>query len=103
MYFIVTYPKGDIILEEGQSLEIFCHLNEDYVEKYDDDSSKHITFYKDNSRIPEETVEIVNKSTIRLFVEKTNASKHFYYCRENNEMNVCLNYVIVGSKYLCMT
>lgn len=57
--FLVTIPKGDIIIEEGEPLEIYCKLHDNYVEEIEKSgkvASDHITFYRNNASLPEELV-----------------------------------------------
>lgn len=99
--FAVTIPSGDIILEYGSPLEIFCVLSPSVVSQ--GFNSSHLVFYHTSHPVMPEFISLVNESTARLYVERPVPMKEMYYCKLSNgteETPVCLNSVAVGSKYL---
>lgn len=99
----VTYPRGDINLEEGESLEIFCVLNPEHKDAIGRNSS-NLVFYRNDELVSPEFVNIVNSTTLRLYVKEMPASENMYYCKLRTEnpadplKGVCLNTVFVGYK-----
>ena len=98
MFFVtVTVPKGDIIIEYGSPLEIFCMLNPTIPF-----NSSSLRFFHDEYEVSQEFLNIINETTLRLYVEKPPISNSLYSCKlmttSNNYKGVCLNYVFVGSK-----
>ncbi|XP_046405869.1 cytokine receptor-like isoform X2 [Ischnura elegans] len=96
----VTYPRGDIILEAGSSLEILCMLNVTHEDARHRNSS-HLMFFRNDEMVPKEFLQVVNATTLRLFVKEMPASSNMYYCRlksMNGTKSVCLNTVTVGYK-----
>ncbi|XP_066903287.1 cytokine receptor, partial [Halyomorpha halys] len=93
----VTVPKGDIIVEYGNPLEILCILRTPTVY-----NSSLLRFYHDREEVSKELLSIVNETTLRLFVEKPPISSRLYFCKlmtaPNEFKGVCLNYVFVGTK-----
>lgn len=93
----MTVPRGDITIEYGNPLEILCVLNPPT--NY---NSSLLRFYHDNFEVSKELLNIVNETTLRLFVEKPPISNSLYSCKlmtaPNELEGVCLNYVSVGSK-----
>lgn len=112
-----TTPAGDIILEVGQTLEIFCSLNDLYVntEGY---SSENIVFYNGSDLVKSPLVTKVNKTTAKLSANTTGIFSSMFYCklshdrhnhsymsniigkdnRDKSDEMVCLNSVQVGHK-----
>ncbi|XP_066996548.1 cytokine receptor [Anabrus simplex] len=93
-----TLPKGDIVLEYGSSLEIFCNLDLSHRDAQGYNAS-NLVFYKDMDPVPSELIQIVNSTTIRLFEQSPAASKAYYYCKlrtPSTDIGVCLNTVAVG-------
>lgn len=93
-----TYPVGDVTLEYGQPLNLTCILY-DYIPERD---GKHaeLFFIKNNetNRLPKEMIEIVNSTSIRLYIERPNqASDDNYVCYYGTNL-VCMNVVSVGVK-----
>jgi hypothetical protein len=103
-YFLVTLPRGDIVLEYGgDPLHILCILNNSHSAAADKNSSDMV-FFVDDSEVPQEFVRVVNSTTIEVHIEKPAISSSMYYCklkdtpREDEYTAVCLNKVIVDSK-----
>lgn len=55
-FFIDTVPSGDIIIEYGKPLDIYCVLNDDFVENNGPNSSLRLSFYRGNDPLPSEMV-----------------------------------------------
>ncbi|XP_066908387.1 cytokine receptor isoform X1 [Halyomorpha halys] len=93
----VTVPKGDITIEYGNPLEILCMLNTPTIY-----NSSHLRFYDNGEEVSKELVNLVNETTLRLFVEKPPISSRLYSCKlmtaPNEFEGVCFNYVYVGGK-----
>ena len=102
-YFLVTIPRGDIILEYGNPLRILCILNNSHSAAVDKNSSD-LVFFLDNSEVPKEFVTVVNSTTLEVYIEKPPMSSSMYCCKlkdtpaKDMYMAVCLNKVIVDSK-----
>ncbi|XP_044741513.1 cytokine receptor-like isoform X2 [Chrysoperla carnea] len=94
----MTKPKGDIVLEEGQDLDIYCILNDEYMKSENHMNSSHLVFDHDSISLRKEMVEIVNASTIRLHVKNVTRSYSNYYCKFDNGTKVCYNKVAVDTK-----
>lgn len=96
----MTIPQGDIIKQEGDKLEIFCILHDEYMNTADHLNSSYLVFQKDDKLLPNEMIEVVNASTIRLYVENVTASTNNFICRFNNtkKENICMNKVAIDSK-----
>ena len=102
-YFLVTIPRGDIVLEHGDNLKILCILNNSHSAAADKDSSD-LVFFHDDSEVPKEFVTVVNSTTIEVKIKEPPISSSMYYCKlkdtpdKDMYMAVCLNKVIVDSK-----
>jgi hypothetical protein len=100
--FAVTTPSGDIILEEGNPLKINCTIDRTHPSARGRNSS-NLVFFQDNREVPAKYVTTINETTIQLTVENLAMSNYIYYCKLRTEYAlepVCLNSVIVGSKYI---
>lgn len=99
----VTVPRGDIVLEYGNSLRISCILNISH-SAAEGKNSSDLVFFRDNSAVQKEFVTVVNSTTLEYFDEKPPVSSSMYYCKlkdtpdNDTYMAVCLNKVIVDSK-----
>jgi hypothetical protein len=102
-YFLVTIPRGDIVLEYGKNLKILCILDKSHSAAADKNSSD-LVFFHDNSEVSEEFVTVVNSTTLQLYIKRPPISSSMYYCRlkvapdKDMYMAVCLNKVTVDSK-----
>nr|CAD7571660.1 unnamed protein product [Timema californicum] len=103
-----TIPKGDIMIESGESLEIFCVLNKS-IDIAANRSARDLIFLRDNKVVPSEFLEIINETTVRLYVKQPPPSESMYYCKlqtpadeikpgQSRDTAVCLNKVFVGTK-----
>ncbi|RZF47644.1 hypothetical protein LSTR_LSTR009528 [Laodelphax striatellus] len=98
----VTIPKGDVVVLYGNPLEMFCKLNPQET----DLTAESLVFYNNSQRVDPEHLQIINSTTLRLFIEKPEPSFSWYYCKlitplKNGtltEDNVCLNQVSIGFK-----
>lgn len=118
-----TVPKGDIVLEVGTPLEIFCtlDLNNTMAKNY---TAQDIIFKKGNDKIDSKYVTVVNQTTARLSMENLPISpvSEYFYCflvlqrgskvtyyasisslettpsNDPPEVLICLNTVAIGSK-----
>ncbi|XP_017887788.1 uncharacterized protein LOC108629550 [Ceratina calcarata] len=101
-----TWPQGDIIIEHGNPLRIFCILNQSIVDKeFPGKNASDLVFFRNKKEMEPEFITIINETTIALDVEKPPPAEDMYYCRLklNNEHYeeyeaVCLNKVVVGFK-----
>ncbi|XP_029156701.1 cytokine receptor [Nylanderia fulva] len=100
-----TEPQGDIIIKYGNPLQIFCVLNEAYVEKhYPGKNSSDLMFYRNSKIMEPEFITIINRTTIMLYQELPPPSDDLYYCFLNltkegenqSKEGVCLNQVVIG-------
>ncbi|XP_075218281.1 cytokine receptor domeless isoform X2 [Lycorma delicatula] len=98
----VTFPQGDIIIEYGNPLEIFCILDPTKTDY--NSSSLYFEYYDDKGvyEFPPENLEIVNFTTLRLYIKKPLPDCYKFYCKlrrtESKSDTVCFNTVAVGFK-----
>lgn len=95
----VTIPAGDIILMEGELLELYCVLNLTHPGTKGRNAS-HLMFYRQNKTVAQEHLHVVNETTLKLTM-RPNVSSAMYYCKLNKWEDaaqdvVCLNNVAVG-------
>nr|XP_023020185.1 cytokine receptor-like [Leptinotarsa decemlineata] len=99
-----TIPRGDIVVEYDKSLNITCNLYPDIAKKCENASS-YLYFVRNQDPIPKDMIEIVNSSSIRLYIDKpSKVDSDNYYCRFNESFQengkdyrlVCMNTVSVG-------
>lgn len=95
----VTIPQGDIILEEGQLLELYCVLNLTHPATMGRNAS-NLAFYRMNRTIGPEHLQVVNETTLKLTM-RPEVSAAMFYCKlsplgDAPEEVVCLNNVAVG-------
>ncbi|CAK1546988.1 unnamed protein product [Leptosia nina] len=83
---VASYPAGDINVLYGQPLEMFC-VAENY-------SSSDLEFTLSGKRLES---EIVNSSTIRLYIDKPEKQVNTYYCKNTKTNKNCINRVLVDS------
>ncbi|XP_045487984.1 cytokine receptor [Pieris rapae] len=86
-HFVGTYPPGTINVLYGQPLEIFCVAEKNY-------SSRDIEFSLYGKQLDS---EIVNSTTIRLYIEKPEKQVNTYYCKNTKSGKNCINRVLVDS------
>lgn len=104
--FLGTWPEGDIVVEYGKPLRIYCILNQTKVnEKYPGINASNIYFYRNEKKMPrEQYLEVMNETTAMLYVDKPKPSSDMYVCKLRVKENprktepVCLNSVAIGSK-----
>lgn len=97
-----TIPKGDIILKEGDMLELYCVVNLTHPSTKGRNAS-HLRFYRQNMSVSPEYLQVLNETTLKLTM-RPNVSSSMYYCKLSQwktaqEEVVCLNNVAVGCKY----
>jgi hypothetical protein len=102
--FSVTIPRGDIILEYGKPLTIFCVLNVSHPVAANK-SSSDLVFFHDSKEVPQDLVTVVNSTTLEIHIEKPPISSSMYYCKlKTGEIPtvtytaICLNRVVVERK-----
>lgn len=59
MKFLDTVPSGDIVIEYGKPLDIYCILNDDFVKINGPSSSSRLSFIRGNDHLPSEMVNNV--------------------------------------------
>lgn len=104
--FPVTIPRGDITLEYGNPLSILCILNTSHSAAVGKNSSD-LVFFHDSKEVPQESVTVINSTTLKIYVEKPPISSGMYYCKlkvkdkpaKDMYMAVCLNRVVVDCEY----
>ena len=92
------YPLGDLSIEEGKPVELFCYLNTSHPDGVGG-SWKNLSFWVDNDLVGEPIVTKYNETAIRLRIEEAVVSpKEFYAvtCRQNMVKGICTRYVYVG-------
>ncbi|XP_039299117.1 cytokine receptor isoform X1 [Nilaparvata lugens] len=98
----VTIPRGDIVLLYGNPLEMYCKLNPQLT----DLTAESLVFYNNTHRMDQKHLQIINSTTLRLFIEKPEPSFSWYTCKvlvplgnaTTREENICLNQVSIGFK-----
>ncbi|XP_025262326.1 cytokine receptor-like isoform X1 [Camponotus floridanus] len=74
-------PEGDIIVKYGDNLQIWCNLNETFVDKnYPGANSWNIYFTNNYDRIEEKFITRINKTTALLNIESPPAGIFTYVC-----------------------
>lgn len=53
-----TIPDGDIIIEYGQPLDIWCVLNDEFVKNNGPNSSSRLSFTHGDDHLPHEMVKL---------------------------------------------
>ncbi|KAK6620371.1 hypothetical protein RUM44_006772 [Polyplax serrata] len=91
-------PKGDHIVENGTTLELFCRLNTSYPggDKYHSSDLQFYTLDRRNKFILP-NVTILNDTTIKVDLVNPPLGSTYYYCALN-DTNDCLTNVQVGYK-----
>lgn len=96
-----TFPKGDIIIEDGSNLTIFCMLNETHPLAFNRNAS-HLMFYNGTTPISPDHITIINETTIELNMYNVRKSKSYFNCKlrgpNNSEKGVCFNTVLIDTK-----
>ncbi|XP_056647147.1 cytokine receptor-like isoform X1 [Diorhabda sublineata] len=112
-----TLPAGDVILRYGEPLNLTCTLFNSTIERWRKNngyelSSADLYFYRNYKNIypnneydlnnkRAEKVEIINETSIRLYIEKPDlAERDVIFCHFNDSVpkqySVCTNVVAVG-------
>ena len=106
--FPATFPRGDILLKEGETLEVNCTIDRSS-SKLKGLTSKDIRFEFSKHEIPDDRLQttILDDSTVRLRVENMNASTPLLHCFvrpvNRTRINICQNQVEVGCKFHLIT
>ncbi|TGZ57477.1 Uncharacterized protein DBV15_10126 [Temnothorax longispinosus] len=98
-----TWPQGDIVIEHGKPLKMFCLLNQTIVDiDYRGKSAEDLRFFRNDQELESEFVTVINETTIELFIKSPPASDDMYNCKlkinNSDYIAVCLNKVVVGCK-----
>lgn len=99
--FPATIPRGDIFIEEGDTLQVYCKLNLTATRGY---NASFIEFSPSKAHIPADQMEkrVINASTALLKVKNMNASEIFLSClldyRNGSSVHICFNTIHVGCK-----
>ncbi|XP_024884406.1 uncharacterized protein LOC112462719 [Temnothorax curvispinosus] len=96
-----TWPQGDIVIEHGKPLKMFCLLNQTIVDiDYRGKSAEDLRFFRNDQELESEFVTVINETTIELFIKSPPASDDMYNCKlkinNSDYIAVCLNKVVVG-------
>ncbi|CAG9584579.1 unnamed protein product [Danaus chrysippus] len=83
---VAIYPPGEIIVEYGKPLELFC-VAENY-------SANDIKFLIGGQTLES---EVVNSSTRRLYIKKPEKQASTYYCQNTKNQKKCTSRVLVES------
>jgi len=103
LFFVGTWPQGDIVIEHGKSLRMFCLLDQAIVDKeYPGKNAGDLRFFRNDQELDSEFVTVINETTIELFIQAPPASDDMYNCKlkvnSSEIVAVCLNKVVVGCK-----
>ncbi|XP_011874868.1 PREDICTED: cytokine receptor [Vollenhovia emeryi] len=96
-----TWPQGDIVIEHGKPLRMFCLLNQTIVNRdYPNKDAGDLRFFRNDQELESEFVTVINETTIELFIKTPPASDDMYNCKlkinNSDYIAVCLNKVVVG-------
>lgn len=109
-FFIGTWPQGDIVLQHGQSLKILCILNQTYINiNYPSKNASNLVFSHNKKEVDMDYITIINETTVSLDIMQPPPADDVYYCKlrlnkgnkndkNNNDVGVCLNKVVIGCK-----
>lgn len=89
---VAVYPMGNLKVHYGDSFELFC-----VAEKF---TSADIEFTMGGKTIPS---EVVNSTTIRLYMEKPEKQVNTFYCRNKKTNKICTSRVVVDSTPMAVT
>jgi hypothetical protein len=105
-FFSATFPRGDIYIKEGDSLDVYCRLNLTKSKGY---NASFIQFFFTKSNVSRDAMKttVLNETTAMLRVERMNASSLHLSCEivppnatPKKHLQVCQNGVTVGCKSL---
>ncbi|KYQ54930.1 Cytokine receptor [Trachymyrmex zeteki] len=96
-----TWPQGDIVIEHGKPLQMFCLLNQTIMElDYPKKDAEDLRFFRNDQELESEFVTVINETTIELSIKTPPPSDDMYNCKlrmkDNDYIAVCLNKVVVG-------
>lgn len=98
-----TEPQGDIVIKYGNSLKIYCILNQTYMDiHHPDKNSSDLVFFRNSKEIGSEYITIVNSTAIYLTLRRPPLSESMFYCQmrtgdaDQRHVAVCLNKVVIG-------
>ncbi|KAL3290154.1 hypothetical protein HHI36_023517 [Cryptolaemus montrouzieri] len=95
-----TRPKGDVVLEYGNPLDIYCVLHEEEASKIGENASQYLAFKRSDKLLSREMVQVINSTTVKLHIENLEkTSAEHYSCILKNfteEVVVCMNFVDIG-------
>jgi hypothetical protein len=101
-FCVATFPRGDILLKEGDTLEVYCRLDLRRT-KY---NATFIKFVFTKTNISEDLMRttVINETTALLQVERMNVSSSHLSCEivppGLPRIQVCQNEIDVGCKFL---
>lgn len=101
--FVGTWPQGDIVIQHGKPLKMFCLLNQTIMElDYPNKGAGDLRFFRNDQELESEFVTVINETTIELSIQTPPPSDDMYNCKlrmkDNDYIAVCLNKVVVGCK-----
>ncbi|XP_011695047.1 PREDICTED: cytokine receptor isoform X2 [Wasmannia auropunctata] len=96
-----TWPQGDIVIEHGKDLKMYCILNQTIVNReYPGKNATNLRFFRNDHEMGPEFVTVINETTLELYVNEPPASDNMYNCKlkvnNSDYVAVCLNKVVVG-------
>ncbi|XP_039307357.1 uncharacterized protein LOC105199782 isoform X2 [Solenopsis invicta] len=96
-----TWPQGDIVIEHGKSLRMYCLLDQEIVNRdYPGKNAGDLRFFRNDQELESEFVTVMNETTIELFIKAPPASDDMYNCKlklnGSDYVAVCLNKVVIG-------
>ncbi|KYN30898.1 Cytokine receptor [Trachymyrmex septentrionalis] len=96
-----TWPQGDIVIQHGKPLQMFCLLNQTIMElDYPNKDAGDLRFFRNDQELESEFVTVINETTIELSIKTPPPSDDMYNCKlrmkDNDYIAVCLNKVVVG-------
>ncbi|KYN26832.1 Cytokine receptor [Trachymyrmex cornetzi] len=96
-----TWPQGDIVIQHGKPLQMFCLLNQTIMElDYPNKDAGDLRFFRNDQELESEFVTVINETTIELSIKTPPPSDDMYNCKlrmkDNDYVAVCLNKVVVG-------
>ncbi|XP_012522473.1 uncharacterized protein LOC105828601 [Monomorium pharaonis] len=96
-----TWPQGDIVIEHGKPLRMYCLLDQEIVDRdYPGKDAGDLRFFRNDQELESEFVTVINETTIELFIKAPPASDDMYNCKlklnGSDYVAVCLNKVVIG-------
>ncbi|KAF2900731.1 hypothetical protein ILUMI_05456 [Ignelater luminosus] len=92
--------SNKLYIKHGDSFNLNCVLNEEHYRNL----SNNIYFTRDNELLPNDMIQVLSGTAVRLHVKKPPKSESLYECRlKDYTKPICLNIVVVDARPLFVT